>query len=131
MTKTHFFYALTLPDETKEFLKQTSERIKTEFPFKKWLHHEDYHITLAFLGDAPEEMRQKSLELVNDALVDVSRFDLHLNRMGFFGNKETPRILFAGVNPSEQLLNLQKKYIQRVRKLTLLWIKNHSNHILH
>jgi 2'-5' RNA ligase len=109
MKKTHFFYALTLPDETKESLKQTSERIKTEFPFNKWLHHEDYHITLAFLGDAPEEMRQKSLEFVTDALVAVSRFDLHLNEMGIFGNKETPRILYAGVNPSEQLLNLQKK----------------------
>ncbi|MGX2960938.1 RNA 2',3'-cyclic phosphodiesterase [Peribacillus sp. JNUCC 23] len=109
MTKTHFFYALTLPDETKEFLKQTSERIKTEFPFKKWLHHEDYHITLAFLGDATEEMRQKSLEFVNIALEDVSRFDLQLNGIGTFGNVETPRILFAGVNPSEQLFNLQKK----------------------
>ncbi|WP_028392301.1 RNA 2',3'-cyclic phosphodiesterase [Bacillus cihuensis] len=109
MTKTHFFYALTLPDETKELLQQTSERIKTEFPFKKWLHHDDYHITLAFLGDAPEEMRQKSLELVNVALAEVSKFELYLNGMGIFGDLASPRILWAGVDPSEQLFNLQKK----------------------
>ncbi|MGE8078669.1 RNA 2',3'-cyclic phosphodiesterase [Peribacillus loiseleuriae] len=109
MTKTHFFYALTLPDETKEFLKQTSERIKSEFAFKKWLHQDDYHITLAFLGDAPEEMRQKSLEFVNDALTEASRIDLQLDNIGIFGNVETPRILWAGMNPSEQLSNLRKK----------------------
>lgn len=51
----HYFFALLLPQDIKSYLQEKCEQIKMDFPFKRWVHHEDYHITLAFLGHASEE----------------------------------------------------------------------------
>ncbi|MFD6439698.1 2'-5' RNA ligase family protein, partial [Peribacillus sp. NPDC060186] len=58
---THFFFALVLPDDIKTYLNDVTEQIKSEFPFKKWLHQADYHITMAFLGNAPDSMKKDAL----------------------------------------------------------------------
>ncbi|MBR8644101.1 hypothetical protein KEH51_03585 [[Brevibacterium] frigoritolerans] len=47
-----FFFALVLPDDIKAYLNAVTEQLKPDFPFKKWLHPADYHITMAFLGNA-------------------------------------------------------------------------------
>jgi RNA 2',3'-cyclic 3'-phosphodiesterase len=106
---TNFFYAVTLPDETKEYINDITQEIRPEFPFKKWLHEADYHITLAFLGNAPEDMKNKSMELVKQALMDENAFSLSLSQIGTFGSSAQPRILWAGVSVQERLFQIQKK----------------------
>ncbi|RFU69733.1 RNA 2',3'-cyclic phosphodiesterase [Bacillus sp. V59.32b] len=108
-SNTHFFYALTLPDETKEYISEITEQIKPEFSFKKWLHKADYHITLSFLGNAPEDMKQKSIHLVKEALEDEASFQLELFQIGTFGSKNLPRILWTSVAVQERLFQIQKK----------------------
>ncbi|RFU66268.1 RNA 2',3'-cyclic phosphodiesterase [Peribacillus glennii] len=109
---TNYFFALTLPDETKEYIYDMTEEIRSEFPFKKWLHKDDYHITLAFLGNAPEEMRKKSMELVKGSLSNEGPFSLSLHRISTFGERHNPRILWAGVTGEERLFDIQKKVYQ-------------------
>ncbi len=53
--QTHYFFAVKLPEETKLILKSHIEKLKGILPFGRWVHHEDLHITLAFLGHAPVE----------------------------------------------------------------------------
>ena len=36
--------------------------LKIAFPFKKWLHPADYHITMAFLGHASEPDAKRSMK---------------------------------------------------------------------
>lgn len=106
---TNFFFALTLPDETKEYIYEMTEEIRPEFPFKKWLHKADYHITLAFLGNAPDDLRERSMELVREALSDEESFALSLFQIGTFGERNSPRILWTGVTVQERLFDIQKK----------------------
>ena len=54
------------------------EKLKFAFPFKKWLHPADYHITMAFLGDASEAMRKKAVKLVQAALKMKRHLSYHL-----------------------------------------------------
>jgi RNA 2',3'-cyclic 3'-phosphodiesterase len=108
-SNTHFFFALTLPDETKEYIYEIMEQIKPEFLFKKWLHKADYHITLAFLGNAPDEMKNNSMELVKEALKGEESVSLSLFQIGTFGSKNVPRILWTGVTVQEGLFEIQKK----------------------
>ncbi len=42
--------------------------MKGNFPFKRWVHELDYHITLTFLGSAQEEKLVEATSLVGDAL---------------------------------------------------------------
>ena len=110
--KTHFFFALTLPDHVKEELDMRLEKLKLAFPFKKWLHYADYHITMAFLGDAPDLKRTEAMNLVKAALENETTFELSLDGIGIFGRPEQPRILWAGVELEQRLFDIQAKVYQ-------------------
>ena len=109
---THYFFALTLPSELKEELYSQIGKLKVTFPFKKWLHPADYHITMAFLGDASESMREEAIHLVRKALENESAFELTLNKVGTFGRAEQPRILWGDVAVEQRLFDVQTKVYQ-------------------
>ncbi|MCR2821799.1 RNA 2',3'-cyclic phosphodiesterase [Lederbergia panacisoli] len=105
----HYFYALALPDEVKQYLLKVSEQINKEFPFKKWVHHEDYHITLAFLGHADQTKLAESVRFIEKGIKEFRSFQLIQTNTGIFGSPKAPRILWAGVSHSENLHSLRSK----------------------
>ncbi|MCM3389151.1 RNA 2',3'-cyclic phosphodiesterase [Ureibacillus chungkukjangi] len=109
MSKHHYFLAAKLPKEVKEFLKEWIEANKIDFPFARWVHHEDFHITLAFLGFAEENMKQEVIETMAQVLIDENPLTLTLNKIGTFGPHKKPRIFWADVEQSEELIEVQKK----------------------
>ncbi|WP_285765877.1 RNA 2',3'-cyclic phosphodiesterase [Peribacillus sp. SI8-4] len=106
---THFFFALVLPDDIKAHLHAVTERLNSRFPFKKWLHPADYHITMAFLGSADEALKKDALRRVESALANESSFELALDAIDVFGKHESPRILWSGVKRQHRLFSLQEK----------------------
>lgn len=104
----HYFFALSLPEEVKHSLQKVSEHIRNEFPFKNWVHHEDYHITLAFLGHAELLQLDDAVERTRNALRGFRAFPLHIHSAGVFGNNKAPRILWAGTERSAALQQLQQ-----------------------
>lgn len=105
----HFFFALKLPDETKEKLKEYMENIGLQLPFSRWVHHEDYHITLAFLGSAPEEKLQKAAGLIADSIRNEKSFPLYICKLGVFGKQDAPRIFWCGTQQDKHLQELRSK----------------------
>lgn len=103
----HYFFALALPSEIKQSLNKISEQIKENLTFKNWVHLEDYHITLAFLGHADDAQLQDAVELSLIALEGISAFPLEISSLGVFGPPKSPRILWAGTKHSAQLLDVQ------------------------
>lgn len=106
--KTHYFYALKLPLEKKLLLHERGYEWQNAIPFERWVHHEDYHITLAFLGGAPKPQLQESIELVKESLREEEPFSLQINHLGVFGRKDAPRIFWAGVEESKCLSHLRE-----------------------
>lgn len=105
---THYFYALRLPMEAKLKLKEQCDIFKQHLHFGKWVHHEDFHITLAFLGNADKQQLERSAEYVKQALAHVSPFSLAVNSLGVFGKQESPRIFWAGAAKEDKLHELRK-----------------------
>jgi RNA 2',3'-cyclic 3'-phosphodiesterase len=101
--KTHYFYALKLPNEVKSRLKEACHQLQKELSFSKWVHHEDYHITLAFLGYARKDQLEASIHHVKEALSSQQSFPLSINQLGVFGKKDSPRIFWAGAEESQEL----------------------------
>lgn len=109
---THYFFALTLPDEIKTQLHSQFNPLKYSVPFKKWLHPADYHITMAFLGNASDAMREEALKLVQTELESEKKFELILDGIGIFGRQEQPRILWVDVKKNQALFDIQQKVYQ-------------------
>ncbi|WP_226677580.1 RNA 2',3'-cyclic phosphodiesterase [Mesobacillus jeotgali] len=100
---THYFYALELPGEIKEILKGIIHSLQEEMPFKTWVHPQDLHITLAFLGNAPEAKIEAANHRIEAALNKSTTFKLQINQLGIFGRKDSPRIFWAGLEESTEL----------------------------
>ncbi|PJO41037.1 RNA 2',3'-cyclic phosphodiesterase [Lysinibacillus xylanilyticus] len=108
----HFFIAVPLPSDIKAALKVRCEEMKKDFHFKRWVHQEDYHITLAFLGHADEEQLQDVIDETGKNLLNVSPFELKIQGFNTFGRKEYPRILWVDLLESQQL-NFVREIVYR------------------
>ncbi|MED4203027.1 RNA 2',3'-cyclic phosphodiesterase [Neobacillus mesonae] len=103
MGHTHYFFAVRIPEETKNSMKQLIENWQETFPFSRWVHHLDLHITLAFLGDADPEQLTAAQNLVREALKDENSFSLQIQGLGIFGREDSPRVLWADTAKSQEL----------------------------
>lgn len=104
------FIAVRLSDELKTVLERWRESHQHLFPFKKWTHREDYHITVQFLG----EVEPGRVPEIAAKLQEVSRqftpFELGFGKAGVFGTDASPRVFWAGViDYSNGLAKLQEK----------------------
>lgn len=105
----HYFFALSIPQETKHALKEYCNQLKASFPFARWVHEEDFHITLAFLGHALQQQLKLATELVSQTLHDHHSFPLMIDSFGTFGQKDSPRIFWSGVQREERLYEVRNQ----------------------
>lgn len=71
----------------------------------RWIDPENYHITLRFIGDVDHNTADEVADSL-DRLANSLCFPIRLTHLGSFGG-DKPRALFAGVEPSDALKNLQ------------------------
>ncbi|MEI2325535.1 RNA 2',3'-cyclic phosphodiesterase, partial [Pseudomonas aeruginosa] len=81
--------------------------LKGSLPFKRWVHRDDLHITLAFLGAAEEAQLEKANRLIADQIGAFHVLPLVFDHFGTFGKKDEPRVLFAGIQESPPLSDLE------------------------
>lgn len=68
----------------------------------KWVDINNLHITLAFLGDTTEmQITQVSSALDRVAALHCA-FDFSIRGFGFFGGRQSPRVLWLGVKEGEE-----------------------------
>lgn len=107
--QTHYFFAIKIPDEIKLIMKHQCEQLKGILHFNRWVHHEDLHITLAFLGNAPAEKLSIAMENVQQAIGGSKEFLLEMNKLGIFGKLDSPRIFWVDTKESNELQVVRKK----------------------
>jgi len=107
--QTHYFFAVKIPQKTKTIIKTHLEKLKIKIPFHRWVHPEDLHITLAFLGFAPPESLVKAEGNVKEAIRDLEPFQLQINRLGIFGKENNPRVFWADTIERNELQLLRRK----------------------
>lgn len=109
----HYFLAVDVERNVAERIDKWCEHKKREWSFQKWVHQQDYHLTLAFLGAMKDEQQlQMMKDRVMDAVKGMQPFSLTLSNVGTFGRKESPRILWVGVEHNLPLLRLQKQVFE-------------------
>jgi len=96
------FVAIDMPDDAREALEQ----LQDDLPVGRLMDPETFHLTLAFLGDQPNEV----MEAVHQGLSDlkVEPIDLCLRGVDVFGSK-APKLLYAGADATPSLVGLRDK----------------------
>ncbi|PJZ67033.1 RNA 2',3'-cyclic phosphodiesterase [Leptospira wolffii] len=103
------FIGISLSEETKESL----HRICIGLEGIRWLDPENFHLTLAFLG----ELDPDRIEIVSEICSEIRSepFRIDIKGVGIFGHK-SPEVLYTSVIASEELKNLQKSLDSSLRR---------------
>ena len=95
------FIAIDFPDEIKDRLADICFGVWGA----KWVPKEQMHLTIRFIGDVDEA----GYHAVSSGLSDVnaSRFSISLKGVGYFPPRNKPRVLWAGIEKNEMLMELR------------------------
>ncbi|MFC2948696.1 RNA 2',3'-cyclic phosphodiesterase [Virgibacillus sediminis] len=98
----HYFIAIPLPDRWKDYFNGIQKEWRRKLPYKQWPHRDDLHITLKFLGAVSNEKR-KMLEDELRVLENQKALVVQAGGIGYFGTPNSPRVLWGGVERTNQL----------------------------
>lgn len=97
------FIAISPPPEIRFFIQGLGRSI----PGARPTPDEQLHLTLHFLGDVEgslfNDVREELLEIQQEP------FQLQIKGVGHFPPRGTPKVIWAGIAPSDELLRLHKR----------------------
>lgn len=107
------FIAIDLPEDINNSLTAISFGL----PGARWVAREQIHLTLRFIGEVDGSMFQDILHGLAGILGNPLR--LTIRGLGFFPPRGRPRVLWAGLEPSDDLCILKGKIDRRLAELGL------------
>jgi RNA 2',3'-cyclic 3'-phosphodiesterase len=115
------FVAVTIPEEIKAKIEEAQAELRRALPERavRWTRHEQFHLTLRFLGGV-EAARVEALgEAIRAACRGFGPLHLRAGQVGFFPNLRYPRVVWVGVqDQAEQLPRLQEAVECATREFT-------------
>ncbi len=102
------FVAIEIDDAIRKELSSVIEELKPSGTGIRWVRPENLHLTLKFLGEVSEERIPEIEEVLNRVAAQLEHFTLRVKGTGTFPEKKRPRVIWAGVESSGQLFQLQK-----------------------
>ncbi|HCU20818.1 MAG: 2'-5' RNA ligase [Bacteroidetes bacterium GWE2_41_25] len=82
----------------------------------KWTDNANIHITLLFLGDTPEKRVKEIGSVLQQQCRGSGEFELVIRGSGVFKSPKDPRVIWAGIGPSEKMNKLHKILSQKLRE---------------
>jgi len=97
------FVAIDLPPDVVAQLQELCYGV----PGARWVQPEQMHLTLRFIGEVDGGVFQD----IKEGLADIKTegFALQVKGLGFFPPRKTPRVLWAGIEPVEQVSGLRRR----------------------
>lgn len=103
------FVAVDLPGELKQFVGARLAEIRHRLPKARWVAAENFHLTLAFLGEVEEKLvepvREALARLAGKAAPSAAR----LERAGCFPENGAARVAWIGLAPGAALGELAER----------------------
>ncbi|WII72938.1 RNA 2',3'-cyclic phosphodiesterase [Bdellovibrio sp. 22V] len=105
------FFALNATDPLSETFLPTYKKLKINADRRdmtvKWVPPDNFHITLTFLGERPEEEIPAIMQALENVCTQFAPFDLKVDDVGAFSNEHDARVLWLGVQKKRRLAELK------------------------
>ncbi|HEX2970237.1 MAG TPA: RNA 2',3'-cyclic phosphodiesterase [Bacteroidales bacterium] len=82
----------------------------------KWTNPGNMHLTLAFMGDTPDDKINDLIGVLEQKCANHGSFELTLKGIGVFKNIREPKIFWAGIYQSEKLASLQNDISESLKE---------------
>ncbi|MFC1595974.1 RNA 2',3'-cyclic phosphodiesterase [Candidatus Margulisiibacteriota bacterium] len=99
------FLAITLTEDIKKKITIFQDLLRSPFLTANWVHHDNFHITMKFLGNVSGNVLVRLEEELQRFALQQEPFKLSVSEIGVFPNLVVPRVLWAGTR-SEKLAEL-------------------------
>jgi len=112
------FFALSLPEVSITPVNRAAKRCQTLLASEslRWVPLENYHITLAFLGNISQDDLPRLHSIATKAVDRLPPLDLNLTEVTWFPNAFKPKVLAALIEPNEELAGLHASLLQPLRR---------------
>lgn len=115
-----FFIALDIPEDSKAQLRQVQESIKALIPEARLTANNKLHITIAFIGEEPNEQQSNLEQIIKEAVADIPFIELIPAYLDGFPSIHHPHTLWAGVKGDiDKLLIITDRIRDGLHKLNL------------
>jgi 2'-5' RNA ligase len=113
------FVAIELPAKVRQRLADLQADLqKGNLGRLRWVRPENIHITLKFLGGTPADRQHEIEHAIGEAVDGVPPHELTLGKLGKFGGRQHPRVLWVDVGGEvEALKSLHKRIDERLALL--------------
>nr|BFD60610.1 RNA 2',3'-cyclic phosphodiesterase [Bdellovibrio sp. CKG001] len=123
MTK-RLFLALNATDPLADTFLPTLKKLKINADRRdmtvKWVPVDNYHVTVTFLGETPEEDISKVAETLAEVCTRFTPFELKIEDVGAFSNEHDARVLWLGVQNKRYLGEFKEALDQELVAKNLL-----------
>jgi 2'-5' RNA ligase len=102
------FFAISLPEPTKDLLEQIQLRLKDQIPAQaiRWTPIPNLHVTLQFLGKINNADLTRLIAKVQKNIKTCSPFQLQLGNLEFFPTDNHPVVIALQAKPANILTDL-------------------------
>lgn len=105
-----FFIALEIPTENLASFKDIQASLHTLIPQVKLTDLDKIHLTLAFLGEQEDNLQDKLVEVIKDAVSGLPIFEVTPAYIDGFPNLHHPHVLWVGVKGDiDKILLIREK----------------------
>ena len=100
------FVAVELEEEIKKSLSRVQTELRKLDEDIKWVHPQNMHLTLRFLGETVEQKIPLIIQLLKEAAGGKRPFTVEIKDIGGFPSLESPKIIWAGIEKGKEELTL-------------------------
>jgi 2'-5' RNA ligase len=96
------FVALDIPEDVRAAIGALIARLRTVCRAARWARIEGIHLTLKFIGEAPQE----EIETIKASLARIrfpNPIEMKFRNVGFFPNERRPTVFWAGIEAGAEL----------------------------
>ncbi len=111
------FIAIPLPEQLQRQLAALQQQLKAAVQELKPARSENLHLTLHFLGDQPQQLLAEIGHFMLSIGERKNIFNVELKGLGCFPNRRRPRVLWLGLEPRDQLIELHSELSENLQQL--------------